>query len=380
MALEDDEEIEMLRRTVRGFVVQSLRRHEADVDAADEIPADLIKGLRQEAVKLGLFGYNMPVELNGPGLSRRAICAVDEEMGHTSMPLAEAAGHLPGSLVFCNDEQRKTIVGPLMRGETSIAYALTEPDAGSDLGGINTRAERRGNGWLLEGTKHYISHAETAEHTIVLAVTDRSASLRSRFSTFIVPRSWPGFKVGRRFRKMGWRGYPLSELTFAECELQDSHLLGAPGDGFRVIMATVNNDRLFVGCRCVGMAQEMMDQVLPWLKERKTFGARLGDHQAIQMMLADCDVELQAGRLLCRAAADMADRAGPEYRIAASRAKLYCSEMAGRVADRVLQMFGGAGFMTDLPIERFYRDVRGFRIGEGTSEMQRLQIARHVLE
>jgi len=141
-------------------------------------------------------------------------------------------------------------------------------------------------------------------------------------------------------------------------------------------------DQIYQAARAghLDQAQQMMDQVLPWLKERKTFGARLGDHQAIQMMLADCDVELQAGRLLCRAAADMADRADPEYRIAASRAKLYCSEMAGRVADRVLQMFGGAGFMTDLPIERFYRDVRGFRIGEGTSEMQRLQIARHVLE
>src|SRR3984885_6878599 len=283
MARETAEEIDMLRRTVCGFVRTSLRPHEAAVDEADDAPVDLMRRLRQEAVRLGIYGYNMPAELGGPGLSRVAIAAIDEEMGHTSMPLAEAAGHLPGSLAFCNDEQRKTIVGPLMRGETSIAYALTEPDAGSDLGGINTRAGRNGNCWLLEGTKHYISHAETAEHTIVLAVPDRSAPLWSRFSTFMVPRVWPGFKIGRRFRKMGWRGYPLSELTFAECELQDSHLLGAPGDGFRVIMATVNNDRLFVGCRCVGMAQEMMDQVLPWLKERKTFGARLGDHQAIQM-------------------------------------------------------------------------------------------------
>jgi acyl-CoA dehydrogenase len=379
MSGESAEEIAMLRRTVRGFMLASLRPHEAAVDEADDVPAELMRQLRQEAMQLGLYGYNMPEELGGPGLSRLAIAAVDEEMGHTSMPLAEAIGHLPGSLVFCDGPQREWLLGPLMRAETTLAYALTEPDAGSDLNALRTRAVRVAGGWRLNGAKHYISHAETSEYTVVLAVTDGGAGLKTRFSTFIVPRTAPGFHITRRFRKLGWRGYHLSAISIEDCFVPDDHVLGVPGNGFAVMMATINNDRLFVSCRCVGLAQELIDLVLPYVRERKTFGRALGEHEAIQFMLADCFVELEAGRVLGRRAAEQADAGDPGYRIAASRSKLYCSEMAGRVADRVLQVFGGAGFMCDLPVERLYRDARGFRIGEGTSEMQRLQIARNLI-
>lgn len=379
MSGETTEEIAMLRRTVRGFLLNSLRPHEAAVDAADDAPPALMQQLRQEALQLGLYGYNMPEALGGPGLGRLAIAAIDEEMGHTSMPLAEAIGHLPGSLAFCDAAQREWLLGPLMHAEATLAYALTEPDAGSDLNALRTRAVKVAGGWRLNGAKHYISHAETAEHTVVLAVTDGDAGLKSRFSTFVVPRTALGFHITRRFRKLGWRGYHLSAISIEDCFVPDDHVLGVPGQGFAVMMATINNDRLFVSCRCVGLAQELIDLVLPYVRERKTFGRALGEHEAIQFMLADCDVELEAGRLLCRRAAELADADDPGYRIAASRAKLYCSEMAGRVADRVLQVFGGAGFMCDLPVERLYRDARGFRIGEGTSEMQRLQIARNLI-
>jgi len=376
---ETGEELDMLRRTVRGFVADELIPHEAAVDEADEIAPALMQGLRQKALALGLYGYNMPEALGGPGLSVAARTVIDEETGHTSMALAEAIGHLPGSLVFCSAAQQDWLIKPLMRAETTIAYALTEPDAGSDLNALRTRAVKADGGWVIDGSKHYISHAETADHTIVLAVTDRDAGLKGRLTTFIVPKGHPGFHITRRFRKLGWRGYPLSALSFENCFVPDDHVLGEVGGGFATMMATINNDRLFVACRCVGMAQRAMDLAVPYARERKTFGKSLSEHQAIQFMLADSDVELEAGRLLCRKAAALADEGSPDYRIAASRAKLYCSEMAGRVADRVLQVFGGAGFMCDLPIERIYRDVRGFRIGEGTSEMQRLQIARHLL-
>lgn len=376
---ESAEELALLRRTVEGFVATSLQPHEAAVDADDDVSLELMRELRQKAVALGLYGYNMPEELGGPGLSRMAIAEIDEAMGHTSMPLAEAIGHLPGSLGFADAAQRDWFVGPLMRGETTVAYALTEPDAGSDLNALRTRATRVPGGWRLDGAKHFISHAETADHTIVLAVTDRDAPLKQRLGTFIVPRGTPGFEITRRFRKLGWRGYHISALAFDECFVPDDHVLGAPGNGFAIMMATINNDRLFVACRCVGMAQTLMDLAVPYVRERKTFGQPLGQHQAVQFMLADSDVELEAARLLCQKAARLADRKDPETRIAASRAKLYASEMAGRVADRVLQIFGGAGFMADLPVERIYRDVRGFRIGEGTSEMQRLQIARNLI-
>jgi alkylation response protein AidB-like acyl-CoA dehydrogenase len=171
----------------------------------------------------------------------------------------------------------------------------------------------------------------------------------------------------------------LSELALDDCFVSDRQVLGQPGQGFLTMMATINNDRLMVACKCVGIAQALTDLALPYVRQRKTFGSALSEHQAIQFMLADNDVELDAARLLTQKAAYLADQKNTEFRIAASRAKLYSSEMAGRVADKVMQIFGGAGYMADLPIERFYRDVRAFRIGEGTSEMQRLQIARHVI-
>ncbi|MEO9191206.1 MAG: acyl-CoA dehydrogenase family protein [Acetobacteraceae bacterium] len=376
---DEAHEIEMLRATVRDFVRTHLRPLEQEVDAADAIDPAVIGRLKQEACKLGLYGYNMPVELGGPGLSVRARSAIDEEMGHTSMPLGQALGHLPGSLLFCTPAQREWLVAPLMRAETTIAYALTEPDAGSDVGAIRTRAVRADSGWILNGSKQFISNADTADHVVVLAATAPREPIKARLTTFIVKRGSPGLEFTHRFRKLGWRGYHLSAFSLQDCFVPDDHVLGQPGEGFAAIMATVNNDRLFVACRCVGIAQALMDLALPWAKERRTFGTRLGDHQAIQFMLADSDVELEAARLLTVRAAELADAGSPGYRIAASRAKLYASEMAGRVADRVLQIFGGAGYMCDLPVERFFRDVRGFRIGEGTSEMQRIQIARALL-
>ncbi len=369
----------MLVDTVTRFVRDRLKPLEAEVDLADALAPERMRALRQEVLALGLYGYNMPESIGGPGLSLRTLSALDEAIGHTSMPLGEVFGHLPGSLRFANEDQRGWLVGPLLRAETSIGYALTEAGAGSDLSAIATRAVRADGGWRLNGQKHFISNVEHADHIIVLAATDAAAPLKSKLSTFIVARGNPGLVMQRKFRKMGWHGYPLSAFSLDDCFVPDSHVLGAPGEGFKTMMATINNDRVYVASKCLGMAQELMDLALPWARERRTFGQRLADHQAIQFFLADCDVELTAARLLTHQAAALGDAGHPDFRIAASRAKLYSSEMLGRVADRVLQVFGGAGYMTDLPVERIYRDARAFRIGEGTSEMQRLQIARHLL-
>ncbi len=379
MNFEIGGENKLVADTVRRFIKERLAPLEAGIDAADEIDPVVIRALKQEVIALGLFGYNMPAALGGPDLSVEAQCLIDEALGHTTMPLAEAFGHLPGSLRAASAEQREWLVKPLMQAQTTIAYALTEPAAGSDLSAVATRAEKAPGGWRLNGTKHFISAAEHADHLIVLAVTDKLAPLKSRFTTFIIERNNPGWKTLRRFRKMGWHGHPLSELALDECFVADTHVLGQPGEGFLTMMATINNDRLMVACKCVGIAQALTDLVLPHVRQRKTFGSALSEHQAIQFMLADNDVELDAARLLTQKAAYLADQGSVEFRIAASRAKLYASEMAGRVADKVMQIFGGAGYMADLPVERFYRDVRAFRIGEGTSEMQRLQIARHVI-
>ncbi|WP_342641385.1 acyl-CoA dehydrogenase family protein [Rhodoligotrophos ferricapiens] len=379
MELASPDEHRLLRDTVRAFIERHLRPHEAAVDAADDIDPGLLKELRQEARRAGLYGYNMPVELGGPGLMIAAQCVIDEEMGSTSMPLGEAIGHLPGSLRACDEEQREWLLKPVMAGEMTVAYALTEPAAGSDLSALQTRAEKVDGGWRLTGSKQFISNAEHADYIIVLAVTDRSAPLKSKLTTFLVDRHNPGLVFTRRFRKMGWKGYHLSAFSLENCFIPDANVLGGVGEGFKTIMATVNNDRLFVACRCIGIGRTLMEYAIPYARERVTFGKPLAEHQAIQFQIADCDVELDAARLLAQKAAHLADAGDPGFRIAASRAKLFASETAGRIADRVLQIFGGAGFMCDLPIERFYRDVRGFRIGEGTSEMQRIQIARSIL-
>ena len=377
--MTDTVEARLLLETVERFVREKLKPLESEVDQADGLDTPRRQVLEQEVRALGLYGYNLPASIGGPGLSLHMLSELDEAIGHTSMPLGEVFGHLPGSLRFCTAEQQSWLVDPLLQARTHIAYALTEPGAGSDLSAVSTRAVRVAGGWQLNGYKHFISNVEHSDHVIVLAATDPAAPLKSKLSTFIVDKSNPGFVMQRKFRKMGWHGYPLSAFSLDDCFVPDSHVLGEPGQGFQIMMATINNDRIYVASKCLGMAQSLMDLVLPHARQRIAFGKPLAEQPTIQFALADCDVELHAARLITRNAAALGDAGDPAFRIAASRAKLYASEMLGRVADRVLQIFGGAGYMCDLPIERIYRDARAFRIGEGTSEMQRLQIARHLL-
>jgi len=374
-----EDEIAMLRATTRRFVRDRLVPLEAQVEAADDIEPALLAQLRQEAVALGLYGFNLPESLGGPGLPADAKLAVLEEITYTSVPLTEVAGYLPLSLNFCNAEQRARLLPALRAGKEVITYAMTEPDAGSDLGAIRMRAQKKDGGWVLNGSKQFISHAETANHIIVLALTDPGAPLKRRLTTFIVARGNPGIAGMTRYRKMGWRGYHLNGFSLDNCFVSDADVLGQPGDGFLAIMESINHDRIFSACRSLGLAQRGHEMSCAYAKERVAFDATLSQHQGIQFMIADNDVEIEAARLLIYRAAKLIEAGEPAARIAASRAKLYASEMGCRVSDRVLQIFGGMGYMCDLPVERFYRDARAFRIGEGTSEMQRIQIARHVL-
>lgn len=373
------EEIAAVRETVRRFVRTRLNPLEAAIDEADEADPALLAALRQEIAALGLYGFNLPAALGGPGLSVSDRVQILQEVGRTSMPLTECFGHLPLSLTLLNPEQRARILPPLLDGSETITYALTEPDAGSDLGAIRLRGERVPGGWRLNGSKQFISNVETSEWIIVLALTDAAAPLKGRLTTFLVRRDNAGLKNLVRYRKMGWRGYHLNGFVLEDAFVPDSDVLGAPGAGFLTMMAGINHDRVFVSCRCLGIAERAQEMALDYARQRKAFGATLAEHQAIQFMLADSDVDLAAARGLVRAAAEAADADSPEFRIAASRSKLFCSEMVNRVADRALQVLGGSGYMRDLPLERFYRDARAFRIGEGTSEMQRIQIARHAL-
>ena len=375
----DEREIEMVRTTVRGFVRSRLAPLEESVERADDIDLKVLAGLRKEALALGLYGFNMPASVGGPGLPASMQLAILEELTYTSVPLSEALGYLPLSLSFCNQEQKGRVVDPVLNADKTVTYALTEPNAGSDLGGLRTRAVRVEGGWHLNGSKHFISHAETADYILVLAVTDENASLKKRLTTFIVGRSNPGVVGMTRYRKMGWRGYHLNGFTLEDCIVPNRDVLGEVGSGFLTMMASINHDRIFSACRSLGLAARGHEMACAYARERQAFGAPLREHQAIQMMVADNDVEIEAARALIHRAVALAEANDPDFRIAASRSKLYASEMGCRVSDRVLQIFGGMGYMCELPVERLYRDARGFRIGEGTSEMQRIQIARHAL-
>lgn len=374
-----DEDVVLLRDTTRRFVRERLQPLEAAIDAADEMDPLLDAEIRREAKALGIYGFNFPTTLGGPGLPTEAKCAIYEEITQTSMPLVEAMGHLPLTLAYCSDLQRQSILEPVVAGQKLITYALTEAAAGSDLGSIQTRAIKVDGGWRLNGSKQFISNAETADFIVVLACTHPNEPLKGRLTTFVVRKGNPGVKGMGRYRKMGWRGYQLNGFSLEDCFVPDEDVLGAAGEGFMVMMSCINTDRVFSAFRALGIAQRAQDMAVDYARERRTFGSRLTDHQAIQFMLADNDVELQAARLLSHEAARLTDRKASDARIAASRAKLFATEMGWRVVDRVLQIFGGMGYMTELPIERFYRDIRAFRIGEGTSEMQRIQIARHVI-
>lgn len=379
MNFQFPDELNMLRQTVSGYVNQYLRPLEAQVEAEDYLSDEEFLRLRREAVALGLYAHNLPESIGGAGLSMLGQVVIGEEIGKTSMPLADAIGFLPASLALAQDHQRDWFIDPVISGELTVAYALTEPDAGSDLSGLKMRARKSNGGWLLNGAKQFISGADYADFIIVLAVTDPEATLRSRFTLFVVPRDNPGFKYLGNFRKMGWRGYQLGAFSLENCEVPASCILGEIGGGFAAMMSTINTTRIEYSARYVGMADELLRLAREFVNDRRTFGSKLGDHQAIQFMLADSDCEVEASRLLTYRAATLADDGDPSFRIAGSRSKLYASEMVGRVADRVLQIFGGAGYMCDWPVERMYRDARAFRIGEGTSEMQRIQIARAFL-
>ncbi|SAL44551.1 Acyl-CoA dehydrogenase [Caballeronia cordobensis] len=371
-----DNEVSMIRTTARRFVRNRLVPLEQQIETDDDVSEELLARLRSEVAALGLYGFNLPKSIGGPGLTAAAKVAILEEVTHTSVPLSEVFGHLPLQLSQASERQRAELLPGILAGGKIVTYALTEPNAGSDLGGLRTRAERTTGGWLLNGAKHFISHAETADYIIVLALTDASAPLKGRLSTFIVRRGNPGVVGMTRYRKMGWRGYHLNGFTLENCFVPDEDLLGEVNAGFLGMMQSINQDRLLSASRSLGLSARAQAMACEYAQERKAFGAHLAQHQAIQFMIADNDVEIEAARMLIRAAAELIESEDPHAHVAACRAKLYASEMGCRVTDRVLQIFGGMGYMTELPIERFYRDARAFRIGEGTSEMQRIQIAR----
>jgi alkylation response protein AidB-like acyl-CoA dehydrogenase len=369
-------EFVQLARLAERFVRAELAPHEQQVEREDCLPAELRTRLRRRAVDLGLFAFNMPHEAGGPGLPCLAQVLIREQLGKVAVALADVVGRPPRALLACTGEQRERFLLAAVRGEKSWAFALTEPGAGSDAAALTTRARRTAGGWLLDGAKHFVSHGDHADFVIVIARAEHEGGFAP--TAFLVERGTPGIRVGRVHPKMGWRGYPMAELVFAEAFVPDANLLGEVGQGLRLAMASIGEARIGVAAHCVGIAQRAFDYALEHVRSRRQFGRPLAAFQGIQWALADMALDLEQARALLYAAAQAMD-AGGDARTAVSMAKLACTEMAGRVCDRALQLLGGAGYMAEGPLEMLYRDVRAFRIGEGTSEMQKNQIARAVL-
>lgn len=380
MRVEVPEEFELLVKSMRQFLQRELDPAAEAVEREGKVPESVVAKLREG----GYFGLTIPTQYGGSGLGVVAYCLVQEELAqtHSSFGTLIAGNNGIGShalVRFGTEEQKATYLPRLASGELVSAFALSEPNAGSDAEAIETTATPRDGGFVLNGRKHFISRATVAGLFTVMAVTDRGAKPRRRgLTTFLVERGTPGFNVGPAHRTMGSDVIPAGELTFEDCRVPASNVVGEVNGGFRVAMSTLAEGRVNVAAKCVGAARRLLDLSVAYSKERVQFGRPICQNQAIQWMLADSATEIAAGRALLYATAASLDR-GESVRREASMVKLFCSEMVGRVADRALQIHGGMGYMRELPIERMYREVRLWRIVEGTSEIQRLMIATDLL-
>ena len=379
MQLEITSELAEVRIALRKFATEKLEPIALEVDRTGEIPQAAFDLLRSH----GYLGMRLPAELGGGGFDFATYCLALEEFARShrvfTLLLDATSGLNPIAIArHGTAEQKRKYVAGLASGSLYASFGLTEPEAGSDAQAIRTRAEKREGGWLINGRKHFISGAHRADLVLVMAANDAAKRAQGGITAFLVERGTPGFNVTRVDGTIGSDAIKLAELTFTDCFVPDSAVLGEVGQGFRVAMESLADGRLGVSCSCIGAADRLLEMSLAYAKERRTFGKPLAERQAIQWMLADSRVELSMARAytyetLRRLAA------GDDVGQAASICKLYCSEMVGRVADRAVQIHGGMGLVRGYPIERFYRDVRHYRVGEGSSEIQRMLIARELL-
>ncbi len=375
------EEYVLLKQVVRRFVEEELLPLEDEVEEHNEVPPAKLAVLKKKVQDLGLYALNMPQEVGGGGLSTLGMCLVEEELGKTSDALIRRTfGQVYEMLLACKGDQREKYLLPTVRGDKITCLALTEPNAGSDAANIETTAVRQGDHFILNGRKHFISDGDIADYGIVFTVTDKDLRGRGGITAFLVDRGTPGFSVGRIQPMMGHRGYHHAELVFEDCRVPAENVLGEVGQVFKLVMTTLSRVRLaHIGARAVGMAERLLAMAREHALSRKQFGQPIGDFQFIQGMLADSATEIFAARLMVYNTAWEIDQ-GHDVREKVSMVKLFASEMQSRVVDRVLQIFGGMGFCRELPIERMYRDARVTRIYDGTSEIHRAIIARHILK
>ncbi|MBK8908321.1 MAG: acyl-CoA dehydrogenase family protein [Rhodospirillales bacterium] len=379
MAL-DPVTLRQLIDTVTRFVRERLVPLERAVADADEIPAAVIAEMRA----LGLFGLSIPETYGGLGLTMSEEVQVAFALGWASPAFRSVIGTnngigSQGIVIDGTDDQKRTWLPRLASGEIISAFALTEADAGSDAGAIRTSARREGDRYVINGAKRYITNAPEAGLFTVFARTDPDSRDARGVSAFLVEAEAPGLWVGRRDRKMGQQGAHTADVVFEKCAVPAANLIGGrEGQGFRTAMKVLDRARTHIAAVCVGAAERLIHDALRYALERRQFGQAIAGFQLIQAMLADSRAEAYAGRCMVEETARRRD-AGANVGTDAACCKLFCSEMVGRVADRAVQIHGGAGYMRDSDVERFYRDVRLFRIFEGTSQIQQLVIARDMI-
>jgi hypothetical protein len=379
MDLRSSAEQELLRRTVREFAEAEIRPYIMDWDEAQAFPAELVPRL----ASIGLMGIQIPEEHGGAGLSAVDYCICIEELARVDPSIAlSVAAHnglaLAHLSMFGNDAQRNKYVVPLARGETLGAWCLTEAGSGSDAAAMRTSAHRSGNQWVLNGAKQFITHGKIAGTLVVIAVTDRAEGHRG-VSAFVVERGTPGLVAGKKESKLGMRASDTSEVILEDCRVPADALVGKEGDGFVNTLQVLDAGRIGIAALAVGLAQGAYEAARRYAHERRQFGQPIAWFQAIRWKLADMATRIDAARLLTYRAAWMRDMRQERTSTASSMAKLYSSETAVRAADECVQIHGGYGFMKDYPAEKFFRDVKLCTIGEGTSEIQRLVIARELL-
>ena len=374
----NDEQLQ-LKKSVREFAEREIAPHVMEWDEAGEFPLATVK----ELGKLGLMGVIFPPELGGAGMGYVEYVTAIEELSRVdgSVGIIVAAHtSLCSNHIFLagNDAQKKKYIPKLASGDFIGAWGLTEPSSGSDAGSARMTANRRKDGYVLNGTKTFITNGHYADVLVVIAITDRTAHTHG-LSAFIVEKDTKGFRPGKKENKLGLRASDTSELIFEDCFVPAENLLGKEGDGFIDAMRVLDGGRISIAALSLGMAQGAYEAALKYSKQRRQFGKPISDFQAIQWKLADMATEVDAARLLTMRSASMKD-AGMKTTLESSMAKLYASEVAVRCANEGVQIHGGYGFIKDYPAEKFYRDVKLCTIGEGTSEIQRLVIARQIIK
>jgi acyl-CoA dehydrogenase len=376
------EEQQMIVDTTRSFVEKELFPHELTVERTGHLPLELIREIQKKAIEAGLYAANMPAEVGGAGLDTLSWLLYEKELGRANYALHWTCVARPSNILLAgNEEQREQYLYPCIRGETWDCLAMTEPGAGSDLRGMKASARQEGDDWILNGTKHFISHADLAGFAIVFMASGEEQTprgVKKKITAFFVDKGTKGFSVRDGYRNVSHRGYTNAVLEFDDCRLNKRQILGEAHKGFEVANSWLGATRLQVASTCLGRAERALGHAISYAAEREQFGQKIGKFQGISFKLADMAMELKAAELLTREAAWKYDQ-GSVTEADMSMAKLKATEVLAMIADEAIQIHGGMGLMDELPLERIWRDARVERIWEGTSEIQRHIISRELL-